>query len=161
MKKIIYISLVAIFSAILMSSSCMEIKDPEFVKMKDWKIEKMSEGYLKVSSKAEFYNPNKVGVMLVNTYADVYLDSQKIGNLNQVNTIKIRKESSFDIPLEVTVRTNDKLDLILKNALKYLSNKNATVNYKGFIQLKKAGISFKVPMEDKYIFNIKDLKLFK
>lgn len=161
MKNIFYIAFIAIFSAILMSSSCIEIKDPEFVKMKDWKIEKMSEGYLKVSSKAEFYNPNKVGVMLVNTYADVYLDSQKIGNLNQVNTIKIRKESSFDIPLEVTVRTNDKLDLILKNALKYLTNKNATVNYKGFILLKKAGISFKVPMEDKYIFNIKDLKLFK
>lgn len=143
-----------------MSGSCLEIKDPEFVKMKDWKIENVSNGYIKVTSKAQFYNPNKVGVMLTNTYADVYLDSQKIGNINQVNTIKVPRESSFDIPLEVTVRTDDKFNLIFKNAYKFLANKNTIVYYKGFIQIKKMGVPIKVEMSDKYIFNIKDIKIF-
>lgn len=145
---------------ILSSGSCLQIKDPEFVKMKDWKIEHASDGFIKVTSKAQFYNPNKVGVMLTNTYADIYLDSQKIGNINQVNTIKVPKESSFDVPLEVTIRTDDKLNLLLKNAFKFLTNKNATIYYKGFIQIKKTGIPIKVKMEDKYVINLKDIKLF-
>lgn len=160
MKKLIYFITVVTISFIMMSGSCMEIKDPEFVKMKDWKIEKASEGYLKVTSKAQFYNPNKVGVMLTNTYADMYLDSTKIGNINQANPIKVPKESSFDIPLVVMIRTDDKLSLVLKNVMKLFSNKNAVINYKGFIQIKKAGIPIKVPMEDKYIVNLKELKLF-
>jgi hypothetical protein len=44
--------------------------------------------------------------------------------------------------------------------MKLFSNKNAVINYKGFIQIKKAGIPIKVPMEDKYIVNLKELKLF-
>jgi LEA14-like dessication related protein len=98
--------------------------------------------------------------MLTNTYADVYLDSTKIGNINQANPIKVPKESSFDIPLVVMIRTDDKLSLVLKNVMKLFSNKNAVINYKGFIQIKKAGIPIKVPMEDKYIVNLKELKLF-
>ena len=160
MKKIITYLVITCLTLILISSSCFEIKEPEFIKMKDWKIENVSKGYIKVSSKAQFYNPNKVGVMLSNTYADVYLDSQIIGSINQVNTIKVPKESSFDIPLEVTIRTDDKLNLLFKNALKFLSNKNSTIYYIGFIQLKKTGIPIKVKMADKYVFNIKDIKIF-
>lgn len=157
-----YIQIV-FFAILIMTANiafALQIKEPEFVKMKDWKIEKVSEGFIKISSKAQFYNPNKIGVKLINTYADVFLDSQKIGNINQVNTIKVPRQSSFDVPLEVTIRTGDKLDLLLKNALKFFAKKDAVAYYIGFIQIKKAGFSFKVKMNDKFLFNIKDLKLF-
>jgi LEA14-like dessication related protein len=112
--------LVGVLVSMLWSGSCLEIKDPEFIKMRDWHISKVSAGYFEVTSKAQFYNPNKVGLTLTNVYVDVFL-----------------------------------------NILKLLSAKTAQIKYSGYIQVKKANISLKIDIIDKYEFNIKDLNIFK
>ncbi len=144
-----------------MSGSCLEVKDPEFVKMKDWHIAKVAPSYFEITSKAQFYNPNKMGVTLTNVHADVFLGNEKLGTINQINSIKVPKNSAFEIPLLLTFTTEGKLNLVFGNLLKLLSAKTAVINYKGFIELKKANIRLKVDMSDKYEFNIKELNIFK
>jgi LEA14-like dessication related protein len=160
-KQFFNYSVLLLLASFLMAGSCLEIKDPEFLKMKDWQVQKVSPGYFQVTSKAQFYNPNSVGVTLTNVYVDVYLNEEKLGTINQISSIKVPKHSAFEVPLLLTFTTDGKLNLIFGNMLKLFSAKSTVINYKGFIQVKKAGIQLKIDLVDKYEFNLKDINIFK
>jgi len=160
-KNICNCLLVGVLVSMLWSGSCLEIKDPEFIKMRDWHISKVSAGYFEVTSKAQFYNPNKVGLTLTNVYVDVFLNNEKLGTINQISSIKVPRNSSFEVPLLLTFNTEGKLNMVFGNILKMLSAKTAQIKYSGYIQVKKANISLKIDIIDKYEFNIKDLNIFK
>jgi len=146
---------------LLTASKCTDIKDPEYKGTKDWKISKASEGYLQVNTTIVFYNPNRVGIKLTDVSADIMLSDKKVGDVHQVEVVKIKKESTFEIPISVTVKLADTGGSLLDNAWKFLTNKNVIIQYQGFIQLKKFGIPIKVNMNDQYSLKMSDIKLFK
>lgn len=142
-------------------SATAAIREPEFLGMKNWRLERVSGGFVEVYTTAAFHNPNKVGVTLSEVVAEVFLDKEKLGVIYQAEPVKIKKKSDFEIPLRLTVKLENKFKLIAEQMLKFLSNKGALLRYEGKIEVKKFGIPIRVKMEDKYELKAKDLRLFK
>lgn len=147
--------------SLLWFTSCTEIKEPSFNGMKNWSVGKVSGGFIEVQTTAVLNNPNKVGVTLYDVFVEIYLDKEKLGVIHQVEPVKIRKESDFEIPLKLVVKLENKWMTIADQFMKFLSNKGAILKYKGTVEIRKFGIPVKVNMEDKYELKAKDLKLFK
>jgi LEA14-like dessication related protein len=159
-KRYTYLLGTVVF-VLLTASKCMEVKDPEYKGTKDWKITKASEGYLQLNTTIVFYNPNHIGIKLTDVTADIMLSDKKVGDIHQVEVIKIKKESNFEIPISLTFKLADTGGSLLDNAWKFLTNKNVVIQYQGYIQLKKFGIPIKVNMNDQYSLKMSDIKLFK
>lgn len=151
------LGIMAIFSWLLLTAgSCMEVKDPEFVKMKDWRITTES-GALIVHSKAQLYNPNKISFKLSNIAIDVFVDGNKIGVMNQESPVKVAKMNSFEIPLNIRLSKNQNLFSIVSGVFQIAKNQKMKFDYNGFIELRAAGIKVKVPVDGFYDLNLKDM----
>jgi len=129
---------------------------PEYVRTKDWKIEKLETGNLVFTAKAVFYNPNKAKAKLREVNLDVYVNDKYIGKIIQTEKIKINGKSSFDIPLRMEFNLKDSgLDL-LGSLITLVTNKKFIVDMKGFIKMNVFFIPFKVKIDEKEEFTAKD-----
>ncbi len=148
MKKLLFLFL------IITITSCTLTQEPEFIKLDNYKIITFNKNEVKLGTSAYFINPNDVGVELVSTDIDVFVNELNVSKVNQVNSINLTSGNEFTIPLSVNIPTNkivkDKGG-IFNGVLTTLFNKNIKVEYKGIVTLKKAGIKFDIDIEGEEI----------
>lgn len=150
------IFMVVLFLTIFFQEVQANPESPEYLRTKDWKIEKLETGNLVFTAKAVFYNPNKVKAKLRHVDLDVFVNDKIIGKVLQTDIIKINGESSFDIPLRMEFNLKDtELDL-LESVFTLLSNNKFIVDMKGFIKMNVFLIPFKLPINERQEFSASD-----
>lgn len=132
---------------------------PEYIRTKDWKIEKLKSGNLVFTAKAVFYNPNKAKTKLREVNLDVYVNDKYIGKVLQTEKIKINGQSSFDIPLQMEFNLKDSGLGIIESLFTLITNKKFIVDMKGYIKMNVFFIPFKVKIDEKQEFSSSDFIL--
>ena len=151
-KYLLLLGLIIFFSL----NSFAGPKAPEFIRTKDWKIEKLSSGNIALTAKAVFYNSNKAKAKLREVNLDVFLNDKLIGVIHQTNTIKIQGKSSFDIPLRMEFNLlGSGLDIV-SSVLTLLTNKKFLVDMKGFTKMNVFCLPFKIKIDERQEFSSKD-----
>lgn len=145
MKKI-----VALFTVFVIITSCTVSSEPEFVKMDNIFPKKVSLLKVELTSDAVFFNPNDVGCELVATDITVLVNGNEVGKAKQAKNVDISSKGEFTIPLEVSfspMKIIENKDDLLNSSLPNLLDQKVEVAYKGTVTLKKAGISFDIPVD--------------
>ena len=134
------------------------VQDPEFIKMKDWKIEKVALGKLVLTCKAVFYNPNKANAKLEDLQFNVAFGETRVGKITQVDgKVKIKKQAAFEIPLKLDIEPESNAWSYLNGIWNTLTLHDFTIHVEGFIKVKVLGIPIKIPVKEKEVLNLKNI----
>ncbi|MEO0554658.1 MAG: LEA type 2 family protein [Bacteroidota bacterium] len=141
MKKIIW------FMAIMaLTYSCKNASQPpEFKRVANVKVAKVSGKEAVLNGDAFFYNPNKASMLLRKVEIDVFLKDKRIGVINQALKTKIPGQSEFKVPVDATFDIGD--IGLLNGIMSILGGKKMKVRYVGKIKLKIYGVPVAVPID--------------
>lgn len=145
MKKVI-----TYLTVLIVVVACSVSSEPEFIKMENIFPKKVSMLKVQIVSDAVFYNPNDVGCELVATDITVLANGNEVGKATQTKNVEVSSKGEFTIPLEVSfspMKLLEDRETLATTSLPNLLNKKVEVAYKGTVTLKKAGVSFDVPVE--------------
>ena len=149
MYKIITFSLL-----ITLFISCdIQYKEPEFKRIENIFVEKISDKNITITSDVVFFNPNNVSVYLIGTELDVIANEVKVSHIYQTANTEIPKQSEFKTPIKVNfkpselVKNKSSIIDLISGGLEYLKDKTIDIKYVGTLEFKVAGIKFDVPVE--------------
>lgn len=134
---------VAFFAlAIMLFSSCNDIKEVEYKGIKSTKLQSISLNQADIRINIEYFNPNNFGVDVKETNLSVYLNDRFLGLADQPEKTQIAKNASFIFPV---VAHFDPLKA-LGSAFKGLFNKKNKITLQGTAKVGKGGVYIKVPI---------------
>lgn len=128
---------------------------PEFVRTKDWNIDKVNGTEIILTAKVVFYNPNKIKAKLNSLDLDIKFNNLFIGKVIQTDIVKINGKSSFDIPIRIKFDLKES-GFNLNNVIGLITNKKFIVNLDGFLKAKVFLMPFKVNVNVKQEFKASD-----
>lgn len=149
MRKIITF----IILIIVLFSCDIQYKEPEFKRIENIFVEKISDKNITITSDVVFFNPNNVSAFLTGAELDVIANEVKVSHISQTTNIEISKQSEFKAPVKANFKPSelvkDKSSIIdlISGGLEYFKNKTIDIKYVGTLQFKVAGIKFNVPLE--------------
>jgi LEA14-like dessication related protein len=141
------LGIIPIIIIALFSQSCKNILAPEFIDVKDLKVQLQGFTSAGVSGEALFYNPNKTTINILDAVIDLSVDGSKITTLEQDFNIKVGKLQNFTVPIDVRVPLKDLKVNSISSALSMLGGEKKTLHFKGKIRVKVYGIAFSVPVD--------------
>lgn len=118
---------------------------PEFKRVANVKVAKVSGKEAVLNGDAFFYNPNKARMLLRKVEIDVFLKDKRIGVINQALKTKIPGQSEFKVPVDATFDIGD--IGLLNGIMSILGGKKMKVRYVGKIKLKIYGVPVAVPID--------------
>lgn len=127
---------------ILIYGSCKQPVPPDYHGIESITINKISFNESKVDAVVRFYNPNNFKLQLKHAEVNILANDKFIGRCVIDSTIRIPRMDSFFIPVSVNVNLKD----ILGNAVQLLLKGQVKINADGFVDLKKTGIRFRIPV---------------
>lgn len=130
---------------ILLSSCARPEQEPEFRRIDNLKVGKISGSSAVLTGDAVFYNPNEVKAKLKKIAIDVELEGKSIGTINQSFNTKIPALAEFTVPLEASFDISDVG--LLNGLLSIFGGKKVEVRYKGTIQVSMYGFPTTVPVD--------------
>ncbi|MGD1958124.1 MAG: LEA type 2 family protein [Fulvivirga sp.] len=141
MKKIIWF-----IAIVVLTYSCKNANQPpEFKRVANVKVAKVSGKEAILNGDAFFYNPNKAGMLLRKVEIDVFLEDKRIGVINQALKTKIPGQAEFKVPVDATFDIGD--IGLLNGIMSILGGKKMKVRYVGKIKLKIYGVPVAVPID--------------
>ncbi|MCB0506750.1 MAG: hypothetical protein R2739_10495 [Chitinophagales bacterium] len=135
-------------------------KEPYLVKTKDFHVESFSLKEIGLGITAVIYNPYRAKVTIDEILIDVFIGDKKLGTITEAaDKVKIKKESAFDLPLGINVKTGPTLSKVITEGTKMvLKGSKIRVDYKGYIKVKALGfIPVKVKINQFEYFTLKDI----
>ena len=143
---------------ILLTTSCAIKKKPEFIKIDGIELVEANSRTLTLKAEALFNNPNVVGGRLNTEGVNVFVNDMLMGVVS-AEEFKVPSKNSFKVPLQIKINTKDLLSKdpngFLSGLLNSVLNKNLKVTYKGVIQFKALGFSYKYPIDKTETVKIK------
>ena len=143
---------------ILLTTSCAVKKKPEFIKIDGIELVEANSRTLTLKAEALFNNPNVVGGRLNTEGVNVFVNDMLMGVVS-AKEFKVPAKNSFKVPLQIKINTKDLLSKdpngFLSGLLNSVLNKNLKVTYKGVIQFKALGFSYKYPIDKTETVKIK------
>jgi hypothetical protein len=143
---------------ILLTTSCAIKKKPEFIKIDGIELLEANSRTLTLKAEALFNNPNVVGGRLNTEGVNVFVNDMLMGVVS-AEEFKVPAKNSFKVPLQIKINTKDLLSKdpngFLSGLLNSVLNKNLKVTYKGVIQFKALGFSYKYPIDKTETVKIK------
>lgn len=118
---------------------------PEFLGVRNIKVNKVEKTTAHLNAEAYFHNPNDVKMTLRKIDVDVTMEGEKIGSIDQSTRIKIPPESDFKVPLDATFNIGDVG--VLNSILGMLGGKKMKVRYEGHVKVTMHGIPMRVPVD--------------
>ena len=155
--RISYFSLAFVFLLVVVSNKgCKINQTPQFVNINNVSISDLSLSAFKINSKANFVNPNDIGLTLKNVELSLFVNGKPIGSVNQVKSTKIKARSEFAIPLQINVAQANLLNAVggLGGAFGAMFGKEFDIEYRGKIKLSKFWIPFTIPINYKTKFKM-------
>jgi len=137
-----------------------EDKEPYLVKTKNFKVSDFSFKEIGLGITAVIYNPYKAKVTIEEIVIDVFIADKKLGTITEADgDVKIKKESAFDLPLTIHVKTGPTVTKLFTEGSKMvLKGQKIRVDYKGYIKVKALGfIPIKVKIDQYEYFTLKDI----
>lgn len=142
MKKTAFI----ILAVALLATGCGKPEqEPEFRRIDNIRVNKVTGKEARLSAEAIFYNPNDVRMNLKSIDVDIQLDGKTIGSVNETMKSKIPALAEFKIPMDV--RFDMKEIGLLNGIVAILGGKPLAVTYIGSIRVSVYGITYNVPVE--------------
>ncbi len=135
-------------------------KDPYLVKTKDFHVDDFSLKKIGLGITAVIYNPYSVKVKVDEILIDVFIGDKKLGTITEAaDVVKIRKESAFDLPLKIDVKTGPTVTKFFTESSKMvLMGQKIKVDYNGYVKVKALGfIPIKVKIDQSAYFTLKDI----
>ena len=157
MKKIFFAFLAL---QIFLVSCKSKFKPLEYRKIDDFKFETFDLRKINLKAKLALYNPNAVGVDLLDSDVDVYINDRLLGKSKQVQPTRVSRISEFAIPLEVEVETGKVNLSFLKGLWESMQNGKVKVNIKGKCKLRKMAVPFTLPIDYSDYVDLKVPSLF-
>lgn len=139
---------------LLVVAGCAKLKEPEFRRIDNFRIEDASLTSARVGLQATFFNPNGFTVSVKETEAEIYLDGVYMGKFVQDTLIETGQLREFFIPISGTVALNKLLQLDLRN----LSSREVEVRAEGLTRVGKAGIFITRPFQYRALHRLDDLR---
>lgn len=158
MKKLILILLS--FFMITTAINAGEDKEPYLVKTKDFKVNNFSYNQINLGITAVIFNPYKAKVTVDEILIDVFIGDKKLGTITEAaDVVKIKKESAFDLPLAINIKTASTVSkFFVEGSKMVLLGQKIRVDYKGYIKVKALGfIPIKVKIDQYEYFTLKDI----
>ncbi len=135
-------------------------KEPYLVKTKDFHVADFSFTQIALGTTAVIYNPYNAKVIIDEILIDVFIHDKKLGTITEAaDVVKIKKESAFDLPLEINVNTGTTVSKFFTEGAKLVfTGSKIKVDYKGYIKVKALGfIPIKVKINQTAYFTMKDI----
>ncbi len=135
-------------------------KEPYLVKTKDFHVNDFALKHIDMGITAVIFNPYKVKVSIDEILIDVFINNKKLTTVTEAaDIVKIQKESAFDLPLKIDVKSGPTIATLFKEGTKLLfSGKKVAVVLKGYVKVKALGfIPIKVKVNQTEYFGLKDL----
>ena len=155
-----YIYLLILFLSSFTEVNAKNDEETYLVNTKDFKVENFSLKQIGLGITAVIYNPYKAKVTIDEILIDVFIGDKKLGTITEADDkIKIKKESAFDLPLNIDVKTGATVTKFFTEGTKMiLMGKKIRVDYKGYIKVKALGfIPVKVKIDQYEYFTLKDI----
>lgn len=141
MKKLIWLIVI-----VTTTYSCKDAsQSPEFRKVANVRVAKVSGKEAVLNGDAFFYNPNKASMLLRKVEIDVFMDGKRIGVINQALKTKIPGQAEFKVPVDATFDVGD--IGLLNGLMSILGGKKMKVHYVGKIKLRIYGVPVAVPVD--------------
>ena len=118
---------------------------PEFLGVRNIKVNKVEKTTAHLNAEAYFNNPNDVKMTLRKIDVDVTMEGEKIGTIDQSTRIKIPPQSDFKVPLDATFNIGDVG--VLNSILGMLGGKKMKVRYEGHVKVTMHGIPMRIPVD--------------
>lgn len=134
--------------------------EPYLVKTKDFHVNNFSLNQINLGITAVIYNPYKAKVNVDEILIDVLIGDKKLGTITEAaDVVKIKKESAFDLPLKIGVKTSSTVSKFFTEGAKMvLLGQKIRVDFKGYIKVKALGfIPIKVKINQYEYFTMKDI----
>ena len=144
------------FVFLLLLSSCVSFKNPEFKSMDGYTFDGIEGNQVKFTVKATVYNPNFYTLKVKPSKVNVYADNQLYGILNLTKTQKMKrkKDTKLEVPMRfdmadgamigmMLLLRKDKVNLKLDGKVKggvYFFSKKFPVTYERAISPKELGL---------------------
>jgi LEA14-like dessication related protein len=135
-------------------------KEPYLVKTKGFHVSDFSLKQIGLGITAVIYNPYKAKVSIDEIMIDVFIGDKKLGTiLEAADVVKIKKESAFDLPLKINVKTSSTVTKFFTEGSKMvLMGKKIRADFKGYVKVKALGfIPIKVKIDQYEYFTLKDI----
>lgn len=147
-----------ISSAFVSTTDIHADEAPYFVKTKNTKLSSFSTSKIEIASEAVFFNTYNVGAKLLEVNIDVYMDDTKLGTVTEVQDVKIPKKSTFDIPLNLSIKPGPTALKLVTGSAKILFGKKVNVRYTGYIKIRALGmVPLKINMDETEAYDWDDL----
>lgn len=164
MKRYSAIALLSIFS--LFFSACQffdlsnTFKLPEYKRTNNVRFTSFSLSNVTLQADMYMYNPNPIGILLLESNTEIYLNNLLIGSSSQSKMVQINKYSEFKIPLVIQVPSSKISLAFLKSMIGSLKSGHVKMRIKGNCKIQKASIILNIPIDDTEDIAIDVPKLF-
>lgn len=143
---------------VLSSTSVKAAESPEYIKMKEWKLERLGTEKIVLTCKAVFFNPNNAKVKLTDINLSVAIGDTKVGKIVQFEEkVKIKKQSAFEIPLRIEINPETNVWGYIQGFLSAVTLQNFVVNIDGFLKVSVLGIPLKIKVKESEQMNLKEI----
>lgn len=129
---------------------CEFTEKPEFIKVDNIGVYKVSKDTISLKADAIFNNGNDLGGILHSDEIKVFIDSVYIAKVSS-KAFKVPPKNQFTIPLMVDFPTSMLIEEskggLLGTIIKQMLNNKVVINFKGDLTYKLAGFSFDYPID--------------
>jgi hypothetical protein len=140
------------------TTRCTLKQKPEFIKVDAIQLVDANSRQITLSANAVFNNPNSVGGRLNTEGVSVLVNGVDFGFIS-AEEFKVPAKDKFTVPLQIVIKTKELLGKdpngFLSGLLNSVLNKNLKVKYKGVIEFKALGFTYKYPIDKTETVNIK------
>ncbi len=164
MKRYYSIILLSLFAISLSACQYFNLsntfKIPEYKRTNNVRFTSFTLSNVTLQADMFMYNPNPIGILLLESTTQIYLNDLLVGSSAQSKMVQINKYSEFKIPLIIQVPSS-KLSLsFLKSMIGSLKSGRVKMHVKGNCKIQKAGLTLNIPIEDTENIPIEVPKLF-
>lgn len=130
-------------------TSCTRPIEPEFVRMKNLKVETFTEEEVTLTGAAILYNPNSFTITVKEIDVFVRVNDHAVGKAKQIGEVIVPAKAQFEVPLNASFAPEEVYDNLLSGLINYIMKGEFEVYYTGVIVIKVSGFIFKVPLDHK------------
>lgn len=133
----------------LITSSCIQYKEVEIVKITKVGIKEISAKGIEVEVAMQLKNPNKYDISIVNSDLAISLKGEKMGVASIKEKIKLKKKSNKIYRFTIQSHFKDIASGVLPILMGLITKNSMPLRVNGHIKAKAKGISKKIPIDFK------------
>ncbi|MFM7838618.1 MAG: LEA type 2 family protein [Chitinophagaceae bacterium] len=134
-----------LISMLILGVACTP-KDLEYVKVKDWKLDRLTFKKTTIQLWVICHNPNRFSVTVEQLNADLYVDEVYLGKATLEQPLEVPRSQNFEIPLSVEVKTLPALSQALGWIAQGGQIENFSFRIQGMAEVKKGLYRYNFPI---------------